>query len=146
MLLLSGFPSQSFLLTVKFSFVLQKLGLNGVHSIQNLCFFYCKRFHAALPLPPEPYWNSVLPNRPMPKTISELIQPDESSMFGYNSDESSMFGYNSDESSMFGYKEDVGEIANTYKDASENLTHEDPTRALFFLETDIHPGKTMNYQ
>ncbi|KAM1316252.1 hypothetical protein ACFX2F_019921 [Malus domestica] len=32
---------------------------------------------AALPVPPpQLYWNSVLPNTPMPKSLNQLVKPD----------------------------------------------------------------------
>ncbi|KAM1074833.1 hypothetical protein FF1_019784 [Malus domestica] len=89
---------------------------------------------AALPVPPpQLYWNSVLPNTPMPKSLSQLVKPDENALkYSKGADENAPFRYSNgaDGNPPFKYS----------KDGSENVT-----RAIFVSEKDLHLGTTMNY-
>ncbi|KAK7853237.1 burp domain-containing protein 3 [Quercus suber] len=46
---------------------------NIVDSNPVVCMVALVASHAAVP--PEKYWNSMLPNTPMPKALSDLLQP-----------------------------------------------------------------------
>ncbi|KAM1203775.1 hypothetical protein ACFX2J_019561 [Malus domestica] len=50
---------------------------------------------AALPVPPpQLYWNSVLPNTPMPKSLNQLVKPDENALkYSKGADENASFRY-----------------------------------------------------
>ncbi|CAN6678946.1 unnamed protein product [Malus baccata var. baccata] len=77
---------------------------------------------AALPVPPpQLYWNSVLPNTPMPKSLSQLVKPDENALkYSKGADENAPFRYSNgaDGNPPFKYS----------KDGSENVT-----RAIFLI-------------
>ncbi|KAF5726205.1 putative BURP domain-containing protein [Tripterygium wilfordii] len=46
------------------------------HFIHIVAFFTLALVASHAAIAPEQYWNSVLPNTPMPKAISDLLQPD----------------------------------------------------------------------
>ncbi|KAK9274144.1 hypothetical protein L1049_018958 [Liquidambar formosana] len=118
--------------------------------------------HAALPA--ELYWNSVLPNTPMPKAVRDLLQSDmleeKSTSVGVGNG-----GVNVDTGKgktgggtnvgvgKGGVSVDAGKgkkvkpapSAFKYKyAATENQLHDNPDVALFFLEKDMHPSTKMN--
>ncbi|KAG8657336.1 hypothetical protein MANES_03G066380v8 [Manihot esculenta] len=143
--------------------------------------------HAASP--PEEYWNSVLPNTPMPKAVKDLLQPDFMDQKGtsvivgkggVNVDAGKGkpggttvnvgkggVNVNSGKGKPSGTSVNVGKggvtvntghkgkpvyvgvkpgpdpFAYNYA-ATENQLHDDPNVALFFMEKDMYPGKTMN--
>ncbi|KAB2628774.1 BURP domain-containing protein 3-like [Pyrus ussuriensis x Pyrus communis] len=120
---------------------------------------------AALPIPaPQRYWNSVLPNTPMPKSLSQLVMPDFISVgkggvilhnpvhkeenWAYSKDsddENARFQNDAAENAPFCVK--YADIADDPAEA-ESLTQVevDPNRTIFFLEKDLHPGRAMNYR
>ncbi|KAB2628755.1 BURP domain-containing protein 3-like [Pyrus ussuriensis x Pyrus communis] len=95
---------------------------------------------AALPIPaPQRYWNSVLPNTPMPKSLSQLVMPDFISV-----GKGSVILHNPvHKEENWAYSKDSDD-----ENAPESLTQVevDPNRTIFFLEKDLHPGKAMNYR
>ncbi|KAG2691796.1 hypothetical protein I3760_08G023400 [Carya illinoinensis] len=96
--------------------------------------------HAALT--PKDYWNSVLPNTPMPSAVSDLLQPD------HLMDEKPVGVTFSPGPPAGGIDVGIGQQRSspflyTYG-SSEDQLHDDPNVALFFLEKDMHPGKRMN--
>ncbi|XP_038695902.1 BURP domain protein RD22-like [Tripterygium wilfordii] len=56
-------------------FLLQDLNMQP-HFIHIVAFFTLALVASHAAIAPEQYWNSVLPNTPMPKAISDLLQPD----------------------------------------------------------------------
>ncbi|XP_048437774.1 BURP domain-containing protein 3-like [Pyrus x bretschneideri] len=139
-----------FLLSIFFVFL--TLTLAGSHA-------------AALPVPPpQLYWNSVLPNTPMPKFLSQLVKPDfisvgKGGVILHNQvqkDGNWVYPKDADENLNLPLVRTLhlnAEIFDTFEngvaeefpdDASENIV--DPTGTIFFLEKDLHPGTTMNYR
>nr|BAB60849.1 BURP domain-containing protein [Bruguiera gymnorhiza] len=118
-------------------------------------------------LAPEAYWNSVLPNTPMPKAIKDLLHPDMLEDKG-TSVAVGKGGVNVDAGKGKpgggthvgvggkGVGVDAGKpggggtnfgfdraVSNIYA-ASEDQIHDNPNLALFFLQKDLKPGKSMN--
>ncbi|KAJ9168339.1 hypothetical protein P3X46_019879 [Hevea brasiliensis] len=119
-------------------------------------------------LSPEQYWNFVLPNTPMPKAVKDPLQPD------FVDEKSTSVGVgkggvnvNTGKGKPGGTSVNVGNggaNVNTghkgkpvyvgvnpkygrfkyFYAATENQLHDDPNVALFFLEKDMYPSKTMN--
>ncbi|XP_047970917.1 BURP domain protein RD22 [Salvia hispanica] len=121
--------------------------------------------HAALPQ--EEYWNSVLPNTPMPKAIKELVQPtsewldDKSTAVGVgnggvnvnngNSGTNVNVGgpgvtvgtHNRNGKPVYVRVAPTGNPFNYLYAATETQLHDDPNVALFFLEKDLYAGNKM---
>uniref|UniRef100_A0A2P2J793 BURP domain-containing protein n=1 Tax=Rhizophora mucronata TaxID=61149 RepID=A0A2P2J793_RHIMU len=116
-------------------------------------------------LAPEVYWNSVLPNTPMPKTIKDLLHPDMLEEKGTSAavgkggvnvtagkgkpDGGTNVGVGkggvSVKAGPKGSPVHVGVDPFIYNyAASEDQIHDKPNVALFFLEKDMKPGKSMN--
>ncbi|KAF8393362.1 hypothetical protein HHK36_021605 [Tetracentron sinense] len=114
-------------------------------------------------VPSEIYWQSVMPNSPMPKAVQNLLRPDwtveKSTSVGVGK---GGVGVNSGDATSVGVgKGGVGVATGSkgkpvvvgvtpgpnpfvYKyAASEDQLHSDPNVALFFLEKDLHPGTKM---
>ncbi|XP_041022504.1 BURP domain protein RD22-like [Juglans microcarpa x Juglans regia] len=95
--------------------------------------------HAALS--PKDYWNSVLPNAPMPRAVIDLLQPDLM-------DDQKQVGVTfSPGQPGRGVNVGIGQQGTPFSyiyGASEDQLHDNPNVALFFLEKDMHPGKRMN--
>ncbi|CAL8996591.1 unnamed protein product, partial [Prunus brigantina] len=86
----------------------------------------------ALPLPPQQvYWNSVLLGTPMPKALSELVQPDQ-----YASEDKLLVFYNHGAPKQQLLKD---------QHAAEDKLLVHPTQRSFFLEKEMQPGTTMKY-
>ncbi|XP_057799615.1 BURP domain protein RD22 [Salvia miltiorrhiza] len=123
--------------------------------------------HAALPS--EEYWNSVLPNTPMPKAVKELLQPtsewleDKSTSVGVGGGGVNVNNNNNTHVSVGGKGGGVtvgthnrrgrpvyvrvapGQSPFIYHyAATESQLHDDPNVALFFLEKDLYAGNKMN--
>ncbi|KAL0297281.1 UNVERIFIED_CONTAM: BURP domain-containing protein 3 [Sesamum radiatum] len=84
-------------------------------------------------LPSEEYWNSVLPNSPMPKAVKDLLQPPSAAAEKGKRD--SVGWLNRSPPVPFFYRNRAGE--NQVQD------DDDPNAALFFMEKDLYPGKLM---
>ncbi|KAK9274078.1 hypothetical protein L1049_018892 [Liquidambar formosana] len=123
--------------------------------------------HAALPT--ELYWNSVLPNTPMPKAVRDLLQPDmleeKSTSVGVGKGGVSVDAGNGTTGGgtnvgvgkggvsvstgskgkpvTVGVKPGSSPFLYKYA-ATENQLHDNPDVAIFFLEKDMHPGTKMN--
>ncbi|KAL1532488.1 BURP domain protein RD22-like [Salvia divinorum] len=123
--------------------------------------------HAALPQ--EEYWNSVLPNTPMPEALKELVQPtpewleDKSTSVGVGSGGVNVNNGNSGTNVNVGPAGGVTVGTHNRKGrpvyvgvtpsanpfvylyaATETQLHDDPNVALFFLEKDLYAGNKMN--
>lgn len=88
--------------------------------------------HAGLPLPSEVYWDTMLPNTPMPKLIKDLLNNELSK----NESVSVTGDENLDIFNILKYG-DAGD---------EDQLRDSPIARLFFLEHDLHPGSIMNLQ
>ncbi|GAU21087.1 hypothetical protein TSUD_10040 [Trifolium subterraneum] len=84
-------------------------------------------------LPPQVYWKSILPNTPMPKCITNLLDP-----AGYWSKGKSTWV---DASKCIFINPFVYKYA-----ASETQLPDKSNATLFFLENDLHHGKKLNMQ
>ncbi|GAU21088.1 hypothetical protein TSUD_10050 [Trifolium subterraneum] len=83
-------------------------------------------------LSPQLYWKSMLPNTPMPKSITNLLPP---------------AGYRSEGKSTWVDASNCYFSLLTYKHAaSETQLHDKSNVALFLLENDLHYGKKLNMQ
>ncbi|XP_073055380.1 BURP domain protein RD22-like [Primulina eburnea] len=123
--------------------------------------------HAALPS--EVYWNSVLPNSPMPKAVKDLLYPaewgeDKSTAVNVGHGGVGVHTAKPGHSTYVGVGKGgvtVGTRTKTGKPiyvgvspgvnpfvylyaATETQLHDDPNVALFFLQKDLTPGKKMN--
>nr|XP_010925834.1 BURP domain-containing protein 6-like [Elaeis guineensis] len=78
--------------------------------------------HAALPA--EVYWNSILPNTPMPSAIHDVTRPGV-------------------------FEDDKGDdrkgLFIEYRTAATQSQIQDPSEAVYFLEKDLHPGARMTF-
>ncbi|CBI20903.3 unnamed protein product, partial [Vitis vinifera] len=107
--------------------------------------FLCLALTSHAVLPSEVYWNSMLPNTPMPKSIRDVLRPD------LVEDKSSSVdvgkgGVNVDAGQGKpggGTNVGVGKGGVSYA-ATEDQLHADPSVALFFMEKDMRPGTKMN--
>ncbi|CAN6720463.1 unnamed protein product [Malus baccata var. baccata] len=92
---------------------------------------------AALPLPPpQRYWNSVLPNTPMPKSISQLVVHENWVWAKYSTGVG-------DENTPFRFQNDAAENAPAEAETQAEVNR---NRRVFFLENDLHPGREINYR
>ncbi|CAL8105325.1 unnamed protein product [Prunus armeniaca] len=112
--------------------------------------------HAAQPAP-QLYWNSVLPNTQMPRTISELLHPDstneekgngkgkpESFPLGNKHYTQKGYGIGKPETFPLGNKHYTQKRYGIGKPETYPLGNKD--LAIFFLEKDMRPGTTMKFQ
>ncbi|NP_001267970.1 rd22-c protein precursor [Vitis vinifera] len=131
--------------------------------------FLCLALTSHAVLPSEVYWNSMLPNTPMPKSIRDVLRPDlvedKSSSVdvgkgGVNVDagQGKPGGGTNVGVGKGGVSVNTGHKGKpvyvgvtpgpspfTYKyAATEDQLHADPSVALFFMEKDMRPGTKMN--
>ncbi|KAE9586499.1 hypothetical protein Lal_00044634 [Lupinus albus] len=89
-------------------------------------------------LPPELYWKSMLPNTPIPKSITNLLHSDQKAeKLGYGGVDVGVhkgyYGSGTDVNVGVGHSP-----FNYLYAASETQLHDDPKVALFFIENDLH--------
>ncbi|CAL9085864.1 unnamed protein product [Musa acuminata var. zebrina] len=104
------------------------------------------------------YWNSVLPDTPMPRAISDLINPEvvageKAVDVGVNTGQRKPGGPRVNVGVGVGGRKHhrgtgvnvrVGRMPFVYRyAATDTQLHDDPNVALFFLEKDLHPGAKM---
>ncbi|KAK7858854.1 hypothetical protein CFP56_009495 [Quercus suber] len=71
-------PSRHNNLSFKLSFISELIKFQEssyVHDFNNFFFSRVALVASHAAVPPEKYWNSMLPNTPMPKALSDLLQP-----------------------------------------------------------------------
>ncbi|URD86203.1 BURP domain-containing protein [Musa troglodytarum] len=108
--------------------------------------------HAALP-PQLVYWNSVVPNTPMPSAISDLINPGTNVSVGMGGVNASSKGDSGGATVKVGeggvhvgtWVPFSGGLSFSYA-AAETQIHDDPSVALLFLEKGLKPGSKMSVQ
>ncbi|RVW62122.1 BURP domain protein RD22 [Vitis vinifera] len=103
-------------------------------------------------LPSEIYWNSVLPNTPMPQAVKNSLRPEEST--GVEIGKGTDIGVSKGGVSVSTGHEEKPVYAGVTKAqkpnffyryaATEDQLHADPSVALFFLEKDMRLGTKMN--
>ncbi|PIM98822.1 hypothetical protein CDL12_28695 [Handroanthus impetiginosus] len=98
-----------------------------------LAFLYLALVASHGALPSENYWNSVLPNSPMPKAVKDILHPVPGGV---------TVGALTEKGKLV---HDQNQFTYTYA-ATETQLHDNPNVALFFLEKDLHLGKKMNLQ
>ncbi|BBN67396.1 BURP domain-containing protein [Prunus dulcis] len=101
--------------------------------------------HAAQPAP-QLYWNSILPNTQMPRSISELLRPDST-----NEEKSTNIMNavgNGKPTDHKGKPENIPLALAIYRDYGHptDIQLDYKNAAIFFLEKDMRPGATTNYQ
>ncbi|XP_073116459.1 BURP domain-containing protein 6-like isoform X1 [Elaeis guineensis] len=88
-------------------------------SFPSFSFYLCVgACHAALPA--DVYWNSVLPNTPIPSAIRHVIR-----------------------SGVF--VDDMDSVCAFFRYAATQSQIQDPSVTVFFLEKDLHPGANMTF-
>ncbi|GMP94887.1 hypothetical protein CsSME_00044157 [Camellia sinensis var. sinensis] len=109
------------------------------HLLPILAFLSLTLVASHATLSPEAYWNSVLPNSPMPKALKDLLHPE------WMEDKSISVGVGKDGTSVGVGKGGVSvNIRNGRKPffvyhyaATADQLHDNPNIALFFLENDL---------
>ncbi|BFG29000.1 hypothetical protein CerSpe_152740 [Prunus speciosa] len=99
--------------------------------------------HAAQPAP-QLYWNSVLPKTQMPRAISELLHPDST-----NEEKSTNIMNavgNGKQTDHKGKPENIPLANGIYYFRYDHPIDNYKNVAIFFLEKDMRPGATMNFQ
>ncbi|KAJ9555880.1 hypothetical protein OSB04_010494 [Centaurea solstitialis] len=80
---------------------------------------------------PETYWKSVLPNAPMPKSLTQLLNNDKS------------MDILAKDTTKVGRRGSTNPFYYLYA-ATDDQLQDDPNLTLFFLENDLQRGKEMN--
>ncbi|KAH6760626.1 hypothetical protein C2S51_017575 [Perilla frutescens var. frutescens] len=112
-----------------------------------LAFLSVAIAHAALPS--EEYWNSLLPNTPMPKAVKDLLHSTSDEWLenknGAHVNVGGGHGVNVRTHDKNGNPVNVHVDPFRYNyAATETQLHDDPNVALFFLEKDLYAGNKMN--
>ncbi|GAU21089.1 hypothetical protein TSUD_10060 [Trifolium subterraneum] len=96
-------------------------------------------------LPPQLYWKSMLPNTPMPKSITNLLHPADY----WNKEKATWMevrkGHKGDGTGLNAGKFIILPFLYFYP-ASETQLHYNPNVTLFFKEKDLHHGTKLNLQ
>ncbi|CAL5429156.1 unnamed protein product [Camellia sinensis] len=104
------------------------------HLLPILAFLSLTLVASHATLSPEAYWNSILPNSPMPKAIKDLLHPE------WMEDKSTSVGVGKGGVSVDAAKGGVAVIIgnkNYNLAAIADQLHDNPNIALFFLENDL---------